>query len=38
MENPWNIRDDTGMEDISIEIRPEYTEVMTVHLGQMKMI
>ena len=34
MENPWNLRDDTGTEEIPIEISPEYTEVMIVHLGK----
>ena len=30
MENPWNLRDDTGTEEIPIEISPEYTEAINL--------
>ena len=38
MENPWKDRDDIVVEEIPIEINPQYIEVMTVQFSQMKMI
>ena len=37
MENPWKHRSDIIIEDVPIEILPQYFEVMTVQFSQMKM-